>query len=181
MRASGVTLLIPLGLVLGIGATATLGGGVSGLGQVVAGPSIPNAAERQFDVETGSGSGPILPAIPASARDARETRRSEPRASGDGSAPPPRRSAPRDSAPERRPDRPREPRPPQTPDRPTTPTTPGPGGPAETAPASTPPEPDNPVRQLGDAVTGTVEQIPVVGPPVAGVVQTIVDLLAPPR
>jgi len=42
------------------------------------------------------------------------------------------------------------------------------------------PLPEDPIRQTGGAVAETLRQVPLVGPPVADVVQKEVDTLDPP-
>jgi hypothetical protein len=63
LGASGVALLLPVGLAIGVGATAALGGGTTlrALGQVFAGPAVPPR-----HVASGLDSTRDVPSVPAS-------------------------------------------------------------------------------------------------------------------
>lgn len=174
LRAAGATVLVPLGLALGIAVTASVGGvGLGGLGQVLGGPTVPDAGAAIAPGDERA-EGPLLPAVPAPrAPERRAATASEP-------APAqlrPRRGAARpdpEPAPRRR--TPSRPRPPAT----STPPAPDPEPTQRPRPDRPQPEPESPLRQLGNDLAGTVRELPAVGPPAADVVDTVVDLVAPP-
>ncbi len=175
-RAGGVALLLPLALALGVGLSGALGGRdrLRSLGQVLHGPSAPEASR--------SGSPDLAAAVrvpPLRVRATAPVRRStgggQTNTGGSGGG---RRT--------------------QTP---ASSTGPGSGGGGSTAPATPPPSSGggggsspapapapnpapqpNPVRQTGEQVVGVAQQLPApVGPVAAQTVQTVVDLVAPPR
>jgi hypothetical protein len=184
LRASVVTLLVPIGVLIAILATE-LGSGFGGLGslrELVSGPAVP--AQQVSAVPTpahGSRASGGLPVIP----------------SATGAAPPiiarPAAPARRPGAVAPRPGRaggnsghgtaPARPRPPQRPTGPgRLPPVPAAGGsplpvtsPGSGAPAPAP----NPVRQLGQVVQGVVVGVPVVGPGASNVVGTLINILTP--
>lgn len=171
LRAAGATLLVPLGLVLGIAATATLGGnGVGGLGQLFAGPAIPQA--RAGEVirpagEDGARESLAVPAIPSAAAFTLAATRERPATEHRLQANERRRSEQR----RQRRRRPAARRPPAMQPPPS----------EQPPPSNQPPPPaDGPVRVLGASVSNTVRPIPVAGPPAAAVVQTVVDIVDPP-
>jgi hypothetical protein len=52
--------------------------------------------------------------------------------------------------------------------------------PVPPVPPAPPSRPTEPIRQVGGTVVETVRPLPVVGPPAADVIQTVVDIVAPP-
>lgn len=185
LGATGAVIIVPLGLVLAVALAASVGGGgVGGLGQLAAGPTLPGAdpVARALGPSGPSAPGGV-PAVPRSpttetlARDERPT------------SPPARRRT--DGAPRREGDRDRTPapRPEPTDDGPDPPvaTTPPPAAPPTPAPPSggAPTPPGNPVtdlvRGVGDVADAAVRPLPAVGPPVADAVGTVIDLVAGPR
>lgn len=171
LRASGVTLLVPVGLLAAVAVAATLGGsGLGSVGQLVGGPEVPGAEQRaaapvRQDEE--------LPAVPARTRRARQSERRTTAAR----TPAPTTTTRRSTTPRRRtPSRPVATKGPST-SRPTT--TPTVTAPPTPTPAPTTPTETNPIRQVGGAVQKLVEPLPVVGPVASDAVGTVIDLLAP--
>jgi len=175
--ASGVTLLVPVGLLVAVLVAATVGGsGLGSVGQLIGGPEVPGAIGDAPASPDGA-----LPTVPA--------RRGE-RGSVDTRAAVTRRQAAarRRAAERRRSGRDGASRDgqvqvtPQTTTPATTPPPPPP--PASGAPPPPPPPPPaperNPVRRIGNAVQDLVRPVPIVGPPVADAVGTVIDLVAPP-
>lgn len=175
LRASGVTLLIPIGLLGAVVVAATLGGsGLGSVGQLVGGPEVPGGAQQAARTERSDD----LPAVPPRSRRSPAERRAARAASaparrttsGTGTRPARRRA----STPTVAKKGPTSSRPAATP--PVTTTT--------TTTTTTPPPPTtttetNPIRRLGGAVQGLVEPLPIVGPVASGAVGTVIDLLAP--
>lgn len=187
LRASGVTLLVPVGLLASVALAATVGNGgtLGSVGQLVGGPDIPRANASASEVDLGSVSSSTaagtsatsLPTVPVA------TDRSVRRSTGSTTAQRPKTSS--------RPTRAAQPTTstkPQTSQStgtkklaPTTQTAPTP--PPATTTETPPPPPaqeTNPVRQLGKTVQGVVEPLPIVGPTTSDAVGTVIDLLAPP-
>lgn len=177
--ASGLGLLVPGGLLLALAVAATVSG-VGGLGadlrQVFRGPDVPiaSAGTATFDDGTGAGADgvPEIPEAPqvatggAGAATGGEAQTDEPGTTDRGDR------DDRDGTDDGR-TTPTPPRPniQTTPATPSTPSSPSP------APA---PGPGGPVRQLGGLLTDTVRPLPLVGPPVADAVQSVIDLVEPP-
>jgi hypothetical protein len=171
LRASGATLLVPFGLVMAVAVAATVGGspqGVGSLGQLFEGPGIPPAAQAPPPGLTARESGGVrfsqlVPAVPVR----RAARRDVLPATEPTSAPTPARRQPAE--------RTRKPRVVAVkPPREQTGATPPP------APAPPPARPPSLVRRVGNDVAQIVRRVPVVGPPAADAVDTVIDLLEPP-
>jgi hypothetical protein len=174
LRASGATLLVPAGLLVALAVTTAVGdgNGLRGLGQLFAGPAVPPASARVAPASPGASASDESPAIPVRSGGVRRTNGS---ATGGGT-----RSGTRRSTAGRRiavttPDR-RVPS--QGPTR-TLPKTPA-SQPATPSPTPAPAPAPSPIRAIGKVVTDTVKAVPVAGEPVAGVVQTVIDLVDPP-
>lgn len=175
LSASGITLLVPVGLVAAVAVAATVGGsGLGSVGQLLGGPEVPNGDARAAARDD-------LPTVPARRTRGRDRDRAR-------AAAPARRTATRAPA-RRRPSggsAPAPTTPPQT-TRPTQQTTAQTPAPAptptatQTTPAPTPTTPaeTNPVRQVGAAVQDVVKPLPIVGPVAADAVGTVIDLVAP--
>lgn len=180
--------MVPIGLLLAVAVAASVGGGsFGGLGQLVAGPEVPAAGAGAPTSTQGRPSDAGLPRLPpstAAGRAARDTAagsrarrpgttapRDGDRSSGDagrgGQGPGGPPSAVEVGAPAASPSRP----------APGFRPTPSPATPQP--PAGTTPSP-NLVRDLGAAGQRAIRPLPVVGPPVADAVGTVVDLVAPP-
>ena len=168
LGAGGVALLLPLGLALGVGLTAALGGEarLRALGQVVAGPNAPDRARAP-----GLESTRAVPSVPVRTRPAPTTGPSnrpmtpvqQPSGGGEPAAP---------SDPGTTPE-PGTPSPPSGP-TPTEPATPEPSQPQPPA------EPDPGGSPLNDAAQDTADavgQVPVVGEITDDAMQTVVDLI----
>ena len=176
LRAGGAMLLLPAALLVSVAVTASVGGGLTGLGQVFVGPTVPEAAQAAQGAERPAGSTQAaaavtggFPAIPAV--------RVVPRLVAEETTGNRRRSTRRGQT--------RRPSGQQQPSRhvPSTVTQPtGTQPPASQPPPSQPPpaRPEGPIRQIGKVVRDTVASIPVAGPPAADVVQTVIDLVEPP-
>ena len=170
-------LLLPAALLVSVAVTASVGGGLSGLGQVFVGPTVPEAAQAAQGTAPSTGSSKSaaavsggFPAIPAV--------RAVPRlvAEEESSA---RRRSTRRRSPARRPSA-RQPsgHVPSTVTQPTGTQQPPAG---QQPPSRQPPSrPEGPIRQIGKVVRDTVASVPVAGPPAADVVQTVIDLVEPP-
>jgi len=196
--AVGTAVLVPVGLLVAVAVAAGVGGGgLGGLGQLVGGPTLPGqdpvvialggtdgsatgasevpAVPRDEDADRGRRSGrdatePTSGSRPGSARGTRgggggEADSSESTAgtTGGGAGPQsvrqPAGASPAPAA------------------------TPAPSTGGDPAPAPAPP-PDplgDVVRGVGQTVDGLVRPLPVVGPPAADAVGTVIDLVAPPR
>ncbi len=170
--ASGVTLLVPLGLLAAVLVATTVGGsGLGSVGQLIGGPGVPGVRAQ---VPSGERALPTVPRrttreettagrSATARRAAAERRRAQRRGSRDSTDSSRGSSGRTQTAP---------PPPPPPPEQ----TTPPPPPPPPAAPAP----PRNPVRQLGEAVQDLVRPIPIVGPPVSDAVGTVIDLVAPP-
>jgi len=180
--AVGAAALVPVGLVLSIALAATVGGGgVGGLRQLAGGPTQPAPdpvarALGPFAPRTQGGV-PAVPRAPLTLA-----------ASPDGSLAPrvgtQRPSQRREQGRRRGTTPPRRP----SPRRPagSTPTAPPSPAPPDTTPPQKPPpsEPDpvgDTVRSVGKAADDVVRPLPVIGPPVADAVGTVIDLVSPPK
>jgi hypothetical protein len=186
--ALGTAVVVPVGLVLSIALAATVGGagdGVGGLRQLLGGPTLPASdpvARALSPTRQGAQGG--VPAVPralpvaVAAAPARTPASSRRRTSG-GSRPTTRRRT--SSSPSRT----VGPTPAAT--TPTaaapTPTTPAPSNPTPTpTPTPSPPDPvGDVVRGVGQVADDVVRPLPVVGPPVADAVGTVIELVAPPK
>jgi hypothetical protein len=190
LGASGVTLLVPVGLVLAVTLAATLGGGgFGGLGQLVSGPGLPGAEPVGAGVGGASNGG--VPALPAGATTTSAShsarRASEPAhpavPGGHRAATPSRGQGIGGSVPTTKPTG-------TSTETHKPPSTGGGGSPGQKPPSS--PSPITPVvepittpvrgtlKTIGDAVEKTLKNVPVVGQPLADVVGTVVDLLSAP-
>jgi hypothetical protein len=185
LGASGVTLLVPAGLLLAVALAATLGGaGLGGLGQLVSGPVLPGS-------EASAGLLPPTPAVnggvaalpltkhAGSRRAAGTTRHgssSKPASNTPGGAP--KHSSQLGPKGKPKPPVKHDPAPAPAP-KPSLP----PASPidAVTAPVQAVTKPvKSTLQRIGAAVQKTVSAIPIVGPPVADAVGTVVDLLSGP-
>lgn len=178
--AAGAAVVVPVGLVLSIALTATVGGGggLDGLRQLMGGPTLPASDPVARALAP---SGPRSPGgVPAVPQVLPAAARAADRASAPGSGT--RRSATPKA---------RRRRSATTPSRPVTrrPVTSNPTPtvvPPQQPPPTTPPprEPDpvgDVVRGVGETADSVVRPLPVVGPPVADAVGTVIDLVAPPE
>ena len=170
--ASGVTLLVPAGLLAAVLVAATVGGsGLGSVGQLIGGPEVPGVSESAPE------SANTLPTVPVRGAD---------RATTTAPASATQRAASRRRAAQRRQGSGGSSRTTQqaTKGPTTTGATPPPAPPATgTTPPPPPPPPAperNPVRRIGNAVKDLVRPLPIVGPPVADAVGTVIDLIAPP-
>ena len=171
-------LLLPAALLVSVAVTASVGGGLSGLGQVFVGPTVPEVAEaaqsngtRSADEGTAVTGGfsaipavSILPARLLAEQTTGERRRSTRRRRGQTRKPAtqqPSRHVPSSVT---------EPSGGQAP----------PSGGQQNPPQQPPPSQGGPIRQIGKVVRDAVASIPVAGPPAADVVQTVIDLVEPP-
>lgn len=174
LRASGATLLVPAGLLVALAVTTAVGdsNGLRGLGQLFAGPAVPPASARVAPASPGASAQDESPAIPIRSRGVRGSNgpAAEDRTRQGGRRTTAGRriavTTPGRGVPSQGPTRPL----PKSPaSQPTTPT-------PTPAPTPTP----SPIRAIGKVVTDTVKAVPVAGEPVAGVVQTVIDLVDPP-
>lgn len=165
LGASGVALLLPLALAVGVGLTAALGGQTSlrALGQVFAGPAVPHGLSAP---ELGEAR--AVPSVPP--------RRPEPAAMVAGPSSPPSPVGPAPAGP--------GPTAPQ-------PSRPDPASPSELQPSESPAAPDpvaqpepgpappgSVVHETGQAVTDVVAELPApAGTAGADAMQTVVDLI----
>jgi hypothetical protein len=184
VRAGAPALLVPAGLLAALVAVATVGGGLRGLPQIVQGPEVPMTRGTTPGGPAHAARATRIPAIPGA-------RAPSSRASLAG----PRQGAPRGGADApiatTGPVAPRPSRPSPAPAGPTGPASPPPapgsGAPSPSpapSPAPTPapsPQPADAVRQVGEAVAGTAELVPLVGPTVAGAVREVVEVVTAPR
>jgi len=169
-----VTLLVPGGVLAALLVTTTLGGsgGLGALRQVVNGPTVPPVTTP---APAGPVSGParplLVPTVPVLRSSAPAVPRRQVRSRT-------RRSAPRRVA--REPGRHEQsnPSPVATPAPAPPQTTTQPPPPAPPPPSQ--PRPD-PIHALGHQVAETVKPLPIVGPTVSDAVQTVIDLIPPPR
>lgn len=177
VRVSGLTLLVPFGLVLAVGVAATVGGagttGVGQLGQLFGGPGIPPATiGAPMPAERTGGLTPfstLVPAVPVTASTpVRVPAVPRPSSQGPSGVVPRTRPAPR-----RRVVVP-SPAPPQAKPSPAPPAAP------PTTPPAPPPRPPSLIRQVGNELKRIVEPLPKpVGPVAADAVDTVIDLLDP--
>jgi hypothetical protein len=185
VRAGAPALLVPAGLLAALVAVATVGGGLRGLPQIVQGPEVPMTRGTTPGGPAHAARAARIPAIPGA-------RAPSPRASLAG----PRPGTPRGGADAPTattgPVAPRPSRPSPAPAAPTpgpaSPPSPAGSGnpspspsPAPTPAPSPPPQPADAVRQVGEAVAGTAELVPLVGPTVAGAVREVVEVVTAPR
>lgn len=167
LGASGVALLLPVGLAVGVALTTALGGGrtVRALGQVFAGPASPPQLQAR-----GLDSARDVPSVPI--------RRRSPAAVRAAASP----AAGRPTSAKAAPHRPSSRVPIATAQRPQRPsggqsTTPAGSSGGDTAPSSGGPS-RSPLHQVGQAVTDAVSTIPGPAGDAAGdVTQTVVDLI----
>ncbi len=186
LGASGVTLLVPAGLLAAVAVAATVGGsGLGSVGQLLGGPEVPGGLEAALHAQANAGDD--LPTVPTRKRDRGARGRTAGAGARGGSS-----STGRASADDRRagssgdstqntsttqPTSTQSTPPPRTTTTTQTqPTTP----PTTTQPTTTQPAETNPVRQLGKTVQDIVRPLPVVGPTAADAVGTVIDLVAPP-
>jgi hypothetical protein len=178
LGAWGATLLVPVGLVLAVAVAATVGGtGLGEIGQVFRGPALPSGqvVAQRVPGELGGGEGTTstVPSIPT-APPSHSTRGNR----GSGTSGGSRRAAqaPASSVPGQRPSRLPSVKPKRRRPSGSSTTTP-------TPPSNPPPKPpaEGPVRRVGGTVQHSVEPVPVVGPPAADAVGTVVDLISPPK
>jgi hypothetical protein len=175
LKASGLTLLIPFGLVMAIAVAATVGGtpgGVGRLGQLFEGPGIPPAAQAQAQPQTqadvpgrtsrGLSFAP-LPAVPISRPGVQTALR-------------PARTPAATVSPKQRPSRTGRTRVVAL-NQPRQHVTVAPPAPPPAPPVSRPP---SALRRVVDPITGLVRRVPVVGKPTADAVDTVIALLDPP-
>ena len=171
LGASGVALLLPVGLALGVALTTALGGSyqLHALLQVFNGPSVPNAQGRPTAPGLEAAAKvPDIPPIPRPHRASGDipsnssTERS-PSARNPPAREPARRPAARPQAPAA---------PPSSPQR-----EPGDSG-GSTTPAPAPQPQHTPVHDAGQNAADAAKQLPgPVGATAGGAVQTVVDLL----
>lgn len=186
LGASGVTLLVPAGLVLAVALAATLGGGgFGGLGQLVNGPALPGESTTATDNGGVQAGVPALPGATAAQR-ARAARREsasgEPKHPAVGHKTPASGvTSPTGSGPDSNTPTPEAHKPPSGGGT----SSPGPKPPTTTSPITPVVDPiTTPVKStlhtIGDAVQSTLNKIPVIGKPLADAVGTVVDLLSNP-
>lgn len=184
LGAYGVTLLVPAGLLLAVVLGATIGGGgLGGLGQLVSGPGLPNAQASVGllpPTATVGGGVAALPVEPAGSRrpsrsaaasPGRSVSSSQPSGTGTktGSGSVPKRK-PQPTVTQQQPSQ----------SVPKPPATTSPIG-AVTAPVQAVSAPvKTTVQRIGAAAQKLLESVPIVGPPAADVVGTVVELLSGP-
>ncbi|HEX6388484.1 MAG TPA: hypothetical protein VFZ89_03530 [Solirubrobacteraceae bacterium] len=177
LGASGVTLLVPLGLLAAVLVATTVGGsGLGSVGQLIGGPEVPGA---RAEVHPGERA---LPSVPS-----RRATRGEGAGTSTTSATT-RRAAGREGRRERR----------RSSNRTTSERATGTGGRTENVvppppppppaqgtapppPPPPPPAPRNPIREIGKVVQDVVRPLPIVGPTASDAVGTVIDLIAPPE
>jgi hypothetical protein len=175
LGASGVTLLVPAGLLVAVVVAAAVGGsGLGSVGQLIGGPEVPGAGAA---VPSGERAVPQVPrsglgAPGATARSAAAQSAAR-RAGGQTRPASGRRKGPGART--------------TTTSRQGTSTTQAPAPPVPVTASAPPPPPAaaqpaerNPVRRIGKAVEDLVRPLPLVGNTVAGAVGTVIDLVAPP-
>jgi hypothetical protein len=170
LGASGVTLLVPLGLLTAVLVAATVGGnGLGSVGQLIGGPEVPGA--RPGEPQPGERSLPPVPARRTGAAGAAgaSTRRSSAGGGGETERRGSSNSGSGDTSSRSGGTTQTAPPPPPPPPAQTTP------------PPPPPPAPErNPIRRIGKAVQDLVRPLPIVGPTASDAVGTVIDLVAPP-
>jgi hypothetical protein len=176
LSASGVTLLVPVGLIAAVAVAATIGGsGLGSVGQLIGGPGVPGDAQQQ----AAAASDKALPTVPlrhSASRPARAAQRSAPR-----TATTHKRTPASGHKPATGPAITTQPPTTQTPPPPPPPVTTTTTASQTTTPTPAPPPTEtNPIRRLGKVVQAVVKPLPIVGPVAADAVGSIIDLIAPP-
>lgn len=177
LSVSGVTLLVPAGLLVAVAVAATLGGsGLGSVGQLVGGPEVPGSTV-QAALEHHDATLPTVPkrkralVLAPSAPLPRRTPARTPARHRSTTHRPATTPAPVATAP-----KPTTPAPVATTTTVTTTTAPPPPPPTTT----TTPAETNPVRQVGKVVQGIVKPLPIVGSTASDAVGSVIDLIAPP-
>jgi hypothetical protein len=172
LGASGVALLLPLGLAIGVALTAAFGGGgtLRALGQVFAGPSAPQARGGEA-APLGLESARAVPPIPV--RHTAAAPVAQPTAAGGSSGGSPQQGSSHQGGTGTAGGGSR----PATPTRPTRPS----GGGHQPAPHPSPPPPSpapgSPAHQAGQAAADAATSLPAAGTAAGGAAQTVVDLI----